>query len=178
MLRNSGRENMESNKKTIQSIRTREAFKILPTEFQDKDRLIHKLFEIQAALIEELEQSKAGSSSDTCAGLKSGLARIVFNAWKAKAKMIDGSKGEPREEMRRVYPHIESIFDAFAQLGIRVKDHTGDAFDYGLPLTVIATQPTPGLTKERVIETIKPTIYWNETNIQAGEVVIATPMPT
>jgi hypothetical protein len=41
-------------------------------------------------------------------------------------------------------------------------------------LTVITTQPTAGIAKERVIETIKPTIYWNETIIQTGEVVIAT----
>jgi hypothetical protein len=45
-----------------------------------------------------------------------------------------------------------------------------------MPLTVITTQPTAGIAKERVIETIKPTIYWNETIIQTGEVVIATPV--
>jgi len=49
------------------------------------------------------------------------------------------------------------------------------AFDYGLPLKVVTTQPTPGITKESVIETIKPTIYWQKQIIQMGEVVIATP---
>jgi len=41
---------------------------------------------------------------------------------------------------------------------------------------VIATQPTAGLARERVTETLKPTIYWNGTIIQTGEVVIATPV--
>lgn len=60
-------------------------------------------------------------------------------------------------------------------MGLEVKDHTGDAFDYGLPLKVVTTQPTPGITREMVVETIKPTIYWERQIIQAGEVVIATP---
>jgi hypothetical protein len=108
--------------------------------------------------------------------LASGLAVIVTNAWKARAKMLHGDTGEPREDMRRVYRHIETIFDAFHQMGLQIKDHTGEAFDYGLPLAVIAAQPTTGMAKERVIETIKPTIYWNGTIIQTGEVVIATPI--
>ena len=45
-------------------------------------------------------------------------------------------------------------------MGLEIKDHTGDAFDYGLPLKVVTSQPTLGLTKESVLETIKPTIYW------------------
>ena len=57
----------------------------------------------------------------------------------------------------------------------RIKDHTGEIFDYGLPLNVVTTQPSPGITKERVLETLKPTIYWQEQMIQMGEVVIATP---
>jgi hypothetical protein len=56
-----------------------------------------------------------------------------------------------------------------------VKDHTGDVFDYGMPLKVVTTQPSPGINKERVTETIKPTIYWQNKIIQMGEVVIATP---
>jgi len=127
-------------------------------------------------LVEELERAQIRSHPDHSKGLGGCLAAIATNAWKAKAKMIDATTGEPREEMRRVYRHIESIFDAFQQIGLELKDHTGDAFDYGLPLNVITTQPTPGIEKERVIETIKPTIYWNDLILQEGEVVIATPV--
>lgn len=103
------------------------------------------------------------------------LASIATNAWKARCKMVDDQSGEPREEMKRVYRHIEGIFDTFRELGLEVKDHTGDVFDYGLPLKVVTTQPTAGITKERVTETIKPTVYWQNRIIQMGEVVIATP---
>jgi hypothetical protein len=103
------------------------------------------------------------------------IAVIATNAWKAKMKMVDSPSGEVRDDMKRVYRHIEGIFQAFQDMGLEVKDHTGDPFDYGLPLHVVTTQPTPGLTKERVLETIKPTIYWQNQILQRGEVVIATP---
>jgi hypothetical protein len=80
-----------------------------------------------------------------------------------------------REEMKRVHRHIEAMFESFREMGLEIKDHTGEIFDYGLPLNVVTTQPTPGITKERVLETLKPTIYWQEQMIQMGEVVIATP---
>jgi hypothetical protein len=44
-----------------------------------------------------------------------------------------------------------------------------------LPLKVVTSQPAPGIARETVIETIKPTIYWQQQIIQTGEVVIATP---
>ncbi|MEY2484269.1 MAG: hypothetical protein QOK24_2797, partial [Verrucomicrobiota bacterium] len=91
-----------------------------------------------------------------------GIAEIATNVWKAKAKMVDSSSGEVRDEMKRVYRHIESILESLHEMGLEVKDHTGDAFDYGLPLKVVATQPTQGIIRESVIETIKPTIYWQQ----------------
>ena len=106
------------------------------------------------------------------------LAAIATNAWKAKAKMLDSASGEVREDMKRVYRHVESILESLHEMGIEIKDHTNEAFDYGLPLKVVTTQPTPGITKEKVIETIKPTVYWQKQIIQMGEVVVATPVPS
>lgn len=104
-----------------------------------------------------------------------GVADIATNLWRAKVKMVDGSSGEVRDEMKRVYRHIASALDALDQLGFELKDHTGDAFDYGLPLKVITSQPTVGISRETVIETLKPTIRWEKQIIQMGEVVIGTP---
>jgi hypothetical protein len=104
-----------------------------------------------------------------------GFAEAVTNAWRAKIRMLDPVTGDVREEMRRVYRHVEATLEVFVGLGIQLKDHTGETFDYGSALKVITTQPTPGILQESVIETIKPTVYWNQQLIQIGEVVIATP---
>jgi hypothetical protein len=106
--------------------------------------------------------------------LPKALANIATNVWKAQSRLVD-AQGEPREETKRVFRHIESIQDSLAQLKVEIRDHTGEVFNYGLPLTVVTTQPTKGINRERVIETIKPTVYWNRHMIQAGEVVVATP---
>jgi hypothetical protein len=103
------------------------------------------------------------------------LADVATHAWKARAKMIDVDSGEVRDDMKRVYRHIESLLRAVEAMGLEIKDHTGDAFDYGLPLKVVTTRPTADIVKDKVIETIKPTVYWQNTIIQMGEVVLATP---
>ena len=149
-------------------------FKIPPGEFPDGSRVIETVVRIHQAMLAE---SKGGGEVRHAvpANVVKGMADIATNIWKAKMKMLDGASGEVRDEMKRVYRNIESVLESLDEMGLELKDHTGDAFDYGLPLKVITTQPTQGITRENVIETIKPTIYWQQQIIQMGEVVIATP---
>ncbi len=104
------------------------------------------------------------------------LASIATNAWKAKARLKDVDSVEENGVLKRINGDLDRIWNVLVEdLGLEVKDHTGKDFDYGMALKVVTTQPTAGITKERVIETIKPTIYWKNKIIQIGEVVIATP---
>ena len=150
------------------------AFDIPQVDFPAKDELVEKL-----AVLYETSSSPADEGGDAIRlmspdRVEAGLAVIATQAWKARAKMVDKS-GEPIAEMRRVYRHLEGILAVLHDLGLQIKDHTGEAFDYGLPLKVVTSQPAPGIARETVIETIKPTIYWQQQIIQTGEVVIATP---
>jgi hypothetical protein len=104
-----------------------------------------------------------------------GMADIATNIWKAKCKMIDSGTGEVREDMKRVFRHVDGALETLSTLGLELKDHTGDAFDYGMPLKVVTTQESQGITRETIIETLRPTIYWQKQIIQHGEVVIGTP---
>ena len=104
------------------------------------------------------------------------VAGIATYAWKARTRMIDKASGEVRDEMRRVHGDVERICKSLGELEIVIKDHTGDSFDYGLPLKVIATKPVPDIPKEVVTETLKPTIYWRGHIIQHGEVEIGIPI--
>jgi hypothetical protein len=151
-------------------------FKIPPVEFPDGNRVIETVVRIQQAML--AESKGGGEVRHTIPVSIKDMANIATNVWKAKAKMLDGASGEVRDEMKRVYRHIESVLESLQEMGLEVKDHTGDAFDYGLPLKVVTTQPMQGITRENVIETIKPTIYWQQQIIQMGEVVIATPAST
>jgi hypothetical protein len=106
---------------------------------------------------------------------------VATNAWKLRTRLIDRHSGEVREnlskeDVKKMARYIESIYEAFAEIGIEIKDRTGEAFDYGLPEKVVTAQPQEGLTRERIVETLRPTIYWKEKLAQQGEVIIATPI--
>ncbi len=107
--------------------------------------------------------------------LVKGVAVIATTVWKARFRTIDPASGEVREDMRRISADVERIHRCLNDLGVVVEDHTNKPFDYGLPWQVVATKPTPGITKEIVTETLKPTVRWNEQIIQHAEVEIGTP---
>jgi hypothetical protein len=104
------------------------------------------------------------------------LTSIATNTWRAKAKVLDSATGEVREEMKRVDRHIEAIYRNLAEVGIVIRDHTGDVYDEGQPMKVVASKPTQGLGKKRVSETLLPSIFWNDRLVQNGEIEIATPL--
>ena len=104
------------------------------------------------------------------------LVSIATNAWRAKIRMVDATTGEVREEMKRVDRHIEAIYRSLAEVGIVIRDHTGDAYDEGQPMKVVASKPTQGLDKKRVTETMLPSIFWNDCLVQNGLIAIATPV--
>lgn len=110
------------------------------------------------------------SSSDLKA-----FATIATNTWRAKAKMVDPDTGETKEEMNRVYRHIEAIFEALKQIGVETIDPVGRVYDTGMALKVVTFEPTPGLSNEEIKETIKPSVAWRGCLIQIGEVIVGTP---
>lgn len=102
------------------------------------------------------------------------LISIATNVWRAKTKILHPAGSEVRDDMRRVDRHIEAIYRNLAEVGIAIRDHTGDVYDEGQPMRVVASKPTPGLDKKHVSETLLPSIFWNNRLVQNGEIEIAT----
>jgi hypothetical protein len=96
------------------------------------------------------------------------------NAWKAKARLskMDTSGNA---DLSRIERHVDAMLESLQALGLEIKDHTGESFDYGQSLKVAASQPKPGITREVVSETIRPSIYLRGRLLQQGEVVIDVP---
>ena len=138
-----------------------------------------------AELVRELEKlgvSKGGAQVFVIpAPFVKATITVATNAWRLRTRLIDRHSGEvkedvSKEDVKKMARYIESIYEAFAEIGIEIKDRTGEAFDYGLPEKVVTAQPQEGITRERIIETLRPTIYWKEKLAQQGEVTIATPI--
>ena len=106
------------------------------------------------------------------------LAEVGTGLWRLKLRMLQPGTDRPLDEMRKAYRHLESTWDALSAAGLRIIDHTGMPFDAGLSIKVLAYQPTAGLARQRVLDTVKPTIYLRETRLQIGEVIVGTPDPS
>ncbi len=125
----------------------------------------------------EDDRSAPGTSVDREALPGRLLADVGTGLWRLRQKMVEPGTDRPLEEMRRAFRHLESITDALAQAGVEIRSHTGEVVpEQGIyALRVIAFQPTPGLARDRVLETIKPSVYYQGELIQMGEVIVGTP---
>lgn len=121
-------------------------------------------------------ESCAKEEHDRSEGLPSGtLVDLGTGLWRLRQRMIDPSTGEPADGMRKAYRHFMSIWDALESAGVEIQDHTDQLFDAGHSLKVVEFQPTPGIHNEKVIETIRPSIYYHGERVQIGEVIVGTP---
>ncbi|MBK8976386.1 MAG: hypothetical protein IPM29_10690 [Planctomycetes bacterium] len=116
----------------------------------------------------------ANRSGKTSVDVYRLLSDVATGIWRARRKMLPDGASEPPPELRSSWRHLESVWDALACHGVEVRDHTGERYVAGMALRVIAFQPTVGVQGERIIETIKPTVYCQDHLIQRGEVVVGT----
>jgi hypothetical protein len=100
------------------------------------------------------------------------LAQTVTNLWRARRKV---ESEDPAGPMRQVKRHVQTSWDSMAGLGVKVLDHDNEPFDPGLSLDVLAIQPQAGISRQTIIETVRPTIYLNDRRIQVGQVIVGTP---
>jgi len=152
----------------------------------------------KAALFEELAQtlsrtsvsaeeaeSRSSAVDEPVAGNQTAeliqlLADVATGLWRLRSKMLTPGTKQPAEEHRRSYKQLESILDLLMQAGVQIRDHTGEAVPRGgiYTLKALAYEPTAGLAREQVIETLKPTIAFKDQVVQTGEVIIGTPLLT
>lgn len=119
------------------------------------------------------------ASRDTPAGLLDAktVAQIATSLWRLRNRVLDPTNDIPISELRHLRHHIQDSIDVLEDAAITIQSHDNAGFDPGLALTVVAYQPTPGLDREKIMETIRPTIYFAGNIIQNGEVIVGAPDP-
>lgn len=108
--------------------------------------------------------------------MMASLCQVATNIWRAKTKMVDAATQAPKEETRRLYRHVEGAMEGFAQMGLQINDLINQPYDAGLPVKVLTYQPTPGVTRDTIIEVVRPSVIWKDRLLQVGEVVVGIPM--
>jgi hypothetical protein len=162
----------EINKQNRQKL-LRDKFPIQPAPAADLATIDKLLTNVRAA--HDRVQDPVRPVEVVPPNIVKGLAAIATSAWRARTKMVDGTTGEPHEPMTRVYKDVERIYRHLEELGVRVRNHTGDPYDDGQPMKVVTSEPRPEATRKYVLSTLLPTIYWNDHIIQHGEIEIAVP---
>jgi hypothetical protein len=154
--------------------------RLFPPEFRIPEApwsedAIQQLGQLAEEITKELREKEARVEPKSSPSRGAFLAEVGTGLWRLRQKMLQPGTDRPLEDMRRAYRHFESVWDALARDGVKIYDHTGEDFDAGRSIKVLAYQPTAGLSRERVLETIKPTIYVNDDRVQMGEVIVGTP---
>lgn len=116
--------------------------------------------------------AEATAAVDPASPLSGAIASVVTNLWRAKLKLVDATTGEPKEETRRVHRHIEGALETFQQLGVTITELMNQPYDAGLPVKVLTFQPMPGIERDTIVEVVRPTIIWQDTLLQMGEIVV------
>lgn len=109
------------------------------------------------------------------------LIAIANQSWRIGGAIIDAETNEPKsalspQEIKKLSKALETVCEATRAIGLRVIDRCNEDFHAGLPDQVVTEEPREGISKERVIRTIRPTIMWHQTMVQRGEIDIAVPI--
>lgn len=127
----------------------------------------------------------ADKTNDILLKLAQHLAALATTAWRMQRRIVDSETQEPKASLgegdtRKLFRDLQTFLGTLADMGITIRDRAGEPFDYGMPEKVVDAKSQPGITKERVAETLRPTVtwtteFWKNTMIQKGEVIINTP---
>jgi len=145
-------------------------------DFSNKDITILKGYLSTSSSPNKDEQS-AQSDKHRCdaqSELIKLIADIGTGIWRIHLG-CSGAKDDPQRALNSILRNLESIWDIMAGRGIEIKDHTGETVCGGEALNIVAYQPSRDLTRDTVIETLRPTVYFQGRIIQIGEVIVGKP---
>lgn len=126
------------------------------------------------------QQEASGVTAAEVTVLQRSLITVANLIWRIASAIIDTESKEIKselsaQEIKKVGNSLESIKETLGGLGIKIIDRLGEPFNAGLPDQVVTEEVQEGLSKEQIIRTIRPTIFWHQTLVQRGEIDVAVP---
>jgi len=106
------------------------------------------------------------------------LIDLAIHLWRLENAIRYLQLPDTSPEKQRLDRHLAASNDSLLQLGIEYEDHTGelvpDTGEYALK--VIEFIPRDDISDDIVVETIKPSVYFNEEMVVPGEVLVGIPV--
>lgn len=104
------------------------------------------------------------------------MADLATRLWRIREAMRQPNSEEPVAGAERSHRHVDRFFSRLEEdYHIRVEDKTGDPYDVGMNMLVVTSEPTDGVTREFIKETLLPAVYRGNRLIQQANVIVAAP---
>lgn len=142
---------------------------------QAANRISDKLSEALSSFLTARVASQTPASSTPTEEWLKAAAKSATHVWRAERRIVDPETREPLDDFKLLHRDIIAIRRSLEDLGVEIVDSLGSAYHSGMALKVISFEPTPGLSREEIKETIKPTVLWRGNLLQLGEVIVGTP---
>ncbi|WBB64072.1 hypothetical protein O7599_16820 [Streptomyces sp. WMMC500] len=120
----------------------------------------------------------AGSGTGPEAAGSGALVGAATGIWRALRKLDQGVGSLSPADLRQVRLQVRASRQALADDGLEIQEHDGEPFDSGLSLEALVFQDDPELTREVVLETVRPSVYFRGRRIQMGQVIVGRPPQT
>jgi hypothetical protein len=144
-------------------------FRLPEPEFTDEQLdLLEELIQLMSPGLSRAEDA----AEDERVRMASFLAELGTGIWRVKRK-IEVLSRMPKEIKDALYS-LESMWMSMSDGGVEIIDHIG-TIPSKQEARVIEVREIPGLAREQVVDTVKPTILIHGEVVQQGEVVMGKP---
>ncbi|MGI5379677.1 hypothetical protein ACQEV2_36560 [Streptomyces sp. CA-251387] len=137
-----------------------------------------------AAVLAEVEAAEAGAAEALAERARTpegagtdALLGAAVGIWRALRKLDQGTGPLSAADLRQVRRQVHASRQALADDGLEIQEHDGMPFDSGQSLEALVFQDDPGLDREIVLETVRPSVYFRGERIQMGQVIVGRPAP-
>lgn len=116
-----------------------------------------------------------GDSADAEPPDSGALVGAATGIWRALRKLDQGPGSLSPADLRQIRLQVRASRQALADDGLEIQEHDGEPFDSGLSLEALVFQDDAELTREVVLETVRPSVYFRGRRIQMGQVIVGRP---
>ncbi len=123
---------------------------------------------------ELLQPENAFLANDITVGFKL-MTSFCIESWRMEKRLKKLQEENPTLDLSAFFDQVQRIKDIFIREGIVVKDYLEEDYREGISLKVLHFEDDPTLPPgmARIVETVRPTIFYNDKVIFHGEVVVA-----
>jgi hypothetical protein len=121
-----------------------------------------------------LQSDSAVPANELNAGFKL-IISFCIEMWRLEKRFKKLHDEQPDLDLSAFFDQMERIRDLFIRDGIVVKDYLDEGYKEGISLQVLHFEDDPTLPPgyAKIVETVRPTIFYNDKVIFHGEVVVA-----